>query len=393
MPRRAPSSITGIVRRFLQTETASGVACVVAIAVALVAVNSPWHASYESLWSTHVASKAGWLRLPGDVRHWIGEGAMVIFFFVIGLEIKRELVAGELRHWRAAALPVLAAAGGMLTPALIYLALTAGRGSARGWAVPMATDLAVALAVVTLLGPRVSRGLKLFVLTLAVADDVGSVIAIAVGFTAHLGVGSVCVAMLLVVVLALLAKRGLAPLPVAVVLGAGAWLATLRSGVHPTVLGVALAFALPVGDQSARLEDRLHAWGSIVIVPAFLAAAEGVRVSSLSFGSAGSNRVAVAVTVARVLGKPVGITLAAWLAVKLRVGRLPAGATWFDLAGVGVLCGIGLTVAVLVVDLSFSQPTVVAAAKFGVLSASAFAAVAGAAWLGLLSRWRTRSIR
>jgi Na+:H+ antiporter, NhaA family len=377
VPRPSPAALSAAIRRFAATEAASGAACMAAIVVALGWANSPWHSSYLTLWTAHVASAAGPLQLPGDVAHWVADGGMTVFFFVIGLELKRELVSGQLQDKRTAALPVLAAVGGMVLPAVLYLVLAAGVAPARGWVVPMATDLAVTLGVIAVLGHRVPAGMKVFLLTLAIVDDVGAVAAIAIGLTRQLDLAALAVAIGLVAVLFVLASRRVAPPAVVLLLSLGVWLATFRSGVHPTIAGVACALALPVSDWTASLEDRLHTVAASVIVPLFIVAEAGVRFSSVSLASGPAARVFLAVGGALVFGKAAGVTGAAWLAARLRIGRLPEGAGWGDLVGMAVLCGIGLTVAVLAADFSFTAPAQQQAAKLGVLTGSAVAAVVG----------------
>ena len=390
MGRSSRTFLPGFILRFLATETAAGAACVAAIVLAMVWANSPWHGSYTSFWHTRVTLGRGTLRTPETLAAWISEGAMVVFFFVVGLEVKRELLTGELRHWKAAALPVLCAVAGMVVPAAIYWSMTAGTDARDGWAIPMATDLAVAVAVIAALASRVPPALKVFLLTLAIADDIGAVVVIATFFTDHLDFAALGVAVVAVGAIAGLSRSGRQLGPLIVALAVGAWLATLRSGVHPTVAGVAIAFALPTGARSERLEERVHPVASLVIVPLFVVASAGVRIADASLSSAAAGRIALAVGVSLVVGKTLGVAGAAWILVKLRVGRLPDGVAWGQVAGLAVLCGIGLTVAVLVADLALTVPAEQAAAKIGVLGASTVAGCAGAAVLALSARRQRR---
>lgn len=397
---------------FLHVEAAGGIVLAVAAVVALVWANSPWEASYASVWNTTVVLRVGSFGVTEDLRHWVNDGLMAIFFFVVGLEIKRELVAGELRDRRAAVLPAVAALGGMVVPALLYLALNPSGPASRGWGIPMATDIAFATGVLSLLGSRIPSSLKLFLLTLAIVDDIGAIVVIAVFYTGDVSIGWLTAAVALVLVMALLKRAHVRSMPVYVVIGCAVWLATFRSGVHATIAGVALGLLAPArphlseveaeplvdtlegpGDIAAsdvrrvnyliresvpvteRLEDLLHPWTSFAIVPLFALANAGIAVSGDAIS--GGATVAVGVVVGLVAGKVIGISGAVWLAGRLGLGGLPAGASWSQVVGVSAVAGIGFTVSLFVTGLAFAGHVLQGQAKIGVLAASALAAVIG----------------
>ncbi|MEA2704753.1 MAG: Na+:H+ antiporter, NhaA family, partial [Actinomycetota bacterium] len=316
-------------RDFLRTETAGGLVLVVAAVVALVWANSPWAAGYERLWHTQIDLAIGTVGFSGDLRHLVNDGLMALFFFVVGLEIKRELVTGELRHWRTAALPAIAALGGMVVPALLYLgevALATGGTGQRGWGIPMATDIAFAVGVVALLGRRVPKSLELFLLTLAIVDDIGAILVIAVVYSDGISFTPLLAAALLVGAMALLRFRGVRWLPVYVLLGIGVWLACYESGVHATIAGALLGLLAPArpvapakSDVSVaeRLEHRLHPVTSFVVVPLFALANAGVVLKADALDAPGATGVALGVVLGLVVGTLLGVSLSAWLAVRL----------------------------------------------------------------------------
>jgi NhaA family Na+:H+ antiporter len=352
---------TSFLRRFLHDEAAGGVALLVATVVALAWANLD-PGSYEEAWHGDL-----------DLRHWVNEGLMALFFFVVGLEVRRELLHGELRGRRTATLPVVAALGGMVVPALLYLAVAGG----RGWGIPMATDIAFAVGVLALLGRRVPAGLKLFLLALAVVDDIGAVLVIALAYSEGIEPVRVLAAVVL------LGIAGATPRPVpSVLLAVGAWAALLDSGVHATLAGVAAAFVVPAGQE---VEERIHPWTSFVVVPLFALANAGVE---LDVAAAFDSAVGWGVIVGLVVGKPVGIVLAAAVTVRLRLGQLPAEVRWPHVVGAGALAGIGFTVSLFVTGLAFADPEVVEAATVAVLAASVVAALAGAA---VLTFWGSKN--
>ncbi|HUR22477.1 MAG TPA: Na+/H+ antiporter NhaA [Acidimicrobiales bacterium] len=407
-----------MLRQFLATEAAGGIVLLIAAVAALVWANSPWSASYRTLWSTDLSLGLGRFILVEDLRHWVNDALMAVFFFVAGLEIKRELMHGDLADPRVAAMPAIAAAGGMIVPALVFLAVTAGTDGSRGWGIPMATDIAFAIGVVALLGPRVPASLKLFLLTLAIVDDIGAIVIIALFYASDIQPQFLLVAGGLLAAMLCLRRAGIVWMAPYVVLGAGVWLATQASGIHPTIAGVVLGLLAPaqpliagavarhwasdLGDEpgpaeldamtrlartavspAERLEHLLHPWTSFCIVPLFALANAGVEIRSDYFGGPGSVEVTAGVFFGLVAGKALGITAAAWLAVRSGLGQLPEGATWPMVAGVTAIAGIGFTVALFIAELAFDPGSLQDAAKIGVLGASTVAAVVGA---GVLRR-------
>jgi NhaA family Na+:H+ antiporter len=400
-------------REFLVTEAAGGVLLVVATAIALVWANSPWQASYDTLWHTRLAVGLGRHELELDLRHWVNEGLMALFFLVVALEVKRELVLGELRDRRQAALPVAAAVGGMVVPALLYLAVNASDGGARGWGVPMATDIAFALGVLAVVARSIPSSVRLFLLTLAIVDDIGAIVVIALVYTSDLDVPWLGAAVAVFGVA--LAARGLGAVSTAlfVALGIALWISLHASGVHATLAGVAMGLLVPTrpgltreivvsraeqlldvfSPEAARetrriarhsvsqlewLLHELHGWSSLVIVPLFALANAGVPLGADAVADAASSPVALGVLLGLVVGKLVGITGGAWLAIRLGVASPPDGATWRHLAGVAALGGIGFTVSLFITDLAFDDQQVVDEARIGILAASVLATVTGA---------------
>jgi NhaA family Na+:H+ antiporter len=409
------------VREFLDTESAGGVVLLVGAVVALVWANSPWQHSYRALWETEVALETGRFVLSESLRDWVNDGLMALFFFVVGLEIKRELVQGELRSPRTAALPVLGALGGMVVPAVVFLVVNAGQPGVGGWGIPMATDIAFALGVVALLGPRVPSSLKLFLLTLAVADDVGAIVVIALFYSSRTDGRALGVAAGLVAAIAVLRRARVTWMPCFVVLGVGVWLATLASGIHATIAGVVVGLLTPAHplapsrlarewaedlvdeptpaellamtsaardsvSVAERLAHRLHPLTSFVIVPLFALANAGVTLSSGILAAPGTATVAVGVGLGLVVGKAVGITAACWLAVRLGLGALPRGVGWRQMTGIASVAGVGFTVSLFVAGLAFDDVALVGAAKVGILAGSLVAAVAGSALLARVCR-------
>ncbi|HEX5587735.1 MAG TPA: Na+/H+ antiporter NhaA [Acidimicrobiia bacterium] len=398
-------------RDFLRTEAAGGIVLVVATVAALVWANAA-PASYHDLWSTVFTIGTTEHHFSLTLREWVNDALMAIFFFVVGLEIKRELAEGELHDPRKAALPAIAAFGGMVVPALVYLAFNAGGAGADGWGIPMATDIAMAIGVLSLLGSRVPSPLKLFLLALAIVDDIGAILVIAV-FYSHGFDGMAAVAavgfLLAMIGLRLVGVRSLLPY---VVLGAGVWIAVQDSGVHATIAGVVLGLLAPtrpfrqpdmvdadkLADVStvetahetvvlAResvsvvewLEHLLHPWTSYVIVPVFALANAGVVLSSDSIDAAVSSPITHGIVVGLVVGKLVGISAFAWLATRLRVASLPSGTTFAQIVGIAALGGIGFTVSLFVSELAFGAAGAFTDdAKIGILAASLAAAALGA---------------
>jgi NhaA family Na+:H+ antiporter len=402
-------------RTFLRTEAAGGVVLLTATVLALAWANSPFRAGYESVWATELRFSIGAFEVSGDLRHWVNDALMAIFFFVVGLEIKREVVTGELNEVRKAMLPAVAAVGGMILPASIYLALNAGGEGARGWGIPMATDIAFSVGLLALLSESVPSGLKVFLLTLAIVDDVGVLLAIALFYSGGLGSGWLVAAVVLVAAILALRRVKVFWIPAYVVLGGALWFVTLQSGVHATLAGVVLGLLTParasdpggfddvvvgvegvarepdaeavhamtlqakeVVSVAERLEHLLHPWTSYAVIPLFALANAGLELDLDRLGGALGSSVGLGVVAGLVVGKTVGITGASWLAVKLDLGRLPEGVGWAHIVGGAAVAGIGFTVSLFIIGLAFEAPGLVEGAKTGVLVGSLIAGAVGA---------------
>jgi Na+:H+ antiporter, NhaA family len=384
---RPPLRLPAPLREYLREEAAGGVVLMAAAALALGWANSPWRVAYDALWQTPLAVQLGRFAIQADLRHWVSDGLMTLFFLVVGLEIKRELVAGELRTWRRAALPVVAAARGMAIPAPIYAAANAGRPGAPGWGVPMATDIAFALGVLALLGSRVPAALKVFLLTLAVVDDLGSIAVVALFYSRGVDLGALAVAAGLLVLVAVLVRARVWWLPLHVGLGAALWLTLWHSGVSPALAGVAMGLLTPV-PLAERLAHDLHPVSAFLVVPLFALANAGVSLEGGGLAAPGAGAVLGGVLAGRVLGKLAGIGAAAWLAVRLGLAVRPHATSWSQLAGVATVAGIGFTVPLFVADLAFPDGQFQAPVKLGLLLASVVAGAAGALVLFLAARGR-----
>ncbi|HTH06856.1 MAG TPA: Na+/H+ antiporter NhaA [Ilumatobacteraceae bacterium] len=398
-------------RDFFHQEAAGGIVLVAATVIALIWANSPWKESYFHLWHTHMSITIGTHSIDLDLQEWVNDALMAIFFLVVGLEIKREVVEGELRDPRTAALPAIAAIGGMTVPALIYVAINAGGAGVSGWGIPMATDIAMAIGVVSLLGSRVAPSLKLFLLALAIVDDIGAILVIAIFYSDDIDFGALSIAVVLVGAVALLRWLGVRYVALYVVVGAALWLAVFESGVHATIAGVILGLMAPTrpfrqrelideeslldvstaeaAAQTAMLaresvsvvewmEHLLHPWTSFLIVPLFALANAGIPITSTTLSHAFSSRVTYGVLFGLVVGKFIGVVGASWIATRLGIGTMPRGATWRGIFGVGAVAGIGFTVSIFVAGLAFDdKPLLENDAKIGILAASIIAATIG----------------
>ncbi len=408
----------------MQLEAASGLVLIGATAVALLWANLPFGESYEKFWETHLLVELGPIDFNESLRHVVNDVLMTLFFFVVGLEIKRETRLGDLRDRSAAAGPAIAAVGGMVVPALIYFALNSSGDAARGWGIPMATDIAFALGVVALLGNRIPSQARLFLLAVAIVDDIGAIAVIAIFYTDDLSFGWLAVAVALFVVVYMAKHRNVRAMSFYWIIGALVWFAVFQSGVHATLAGVALGFLTPTHpfygareyDEKARatlgsygneeqsvmerehvdhevlelanitresvspltrLEEGLHPWTSFLIVPLFALANAGVRFVGIDIGEALKDSITIGVALGLVLGKIVGITLAMYLAVRSGVARLPIGTTWSHIRGLAMLGGIGFTVSLFVTGLAFDDPAMADLAKIGIFAGSAIAGVTG----------------
>ncbi|HVL13253.1 MAG TPA: Na+/H+ antiporter NhaA [Gemmata sp.] len=420
--------------RFLQIESASGIVLLACTVVALVLANSPYEKQVHDFWEMPVRLDVGAFHVGGTLGHFvINDVLMTIFFFVVGLEIKRELVAGELRDPRKAALPVVAAIGGMLVPAGIYMALMAryvGQPEFRGWGVPMATDIAFVVGVMAILGRRVPFGLKIMILSLAIVDDIGAVMVIAVFYSGGVDWVALGMALLGFVLTYGLNRAGVRAISVYVAVGIGIWFAFHHSGVHPTMTGVLLGLLTPSREWVAReslrlslldltakleadertdpneltvmtfavresvsplerLETGLHPWVGFIVMPLFALANAGVHIDVGEL----TNPVAVAVALGLLLGKPIGIALFSFVAVRARIARLPEGVNWWVLLGGGCLAGIGFTMSLFVAGLAFEgHEQLLTAGKIGTLAGSVCSAVLGTGILLLSLRKRPTTV-
>lgn len=397
------------IHRLIHLENISGIALILGAIVAVVLATSPAAHAVEEFWHTHLAIQVGSIHLDESLLHWVNDGLMTIFFLVAGLEIKREMVTGDLRNPRQAALPVAAAAGGMIMPALLFVALSRGTEFSGGWGIPMATDIAFAVGILTLLGNRVPRKLKMFLLTLAIVDDLGAILVIAIFYSASLDLTYLGFAAAGLACMALLKQFGIWWTPVYVLLGIGVWFATFESGVHATLAGVACGLLAPAtprrpGPTSSnahpsstvdelkgiifdtretrsvadRLIHQLHPWTALLIIPVFALGNAGVSVAPSAMAEASGSVVFRAVIAGLVLGKPIGIVGACYLAVKSGLAILPKGVGWAHIVGVGFLGGIGFTVSVFISGLAYDAEEVVGNSKIAILLASVAASVAGA---------------
>ena len=413
-------------QEFAGAEASGGILLVICTAVALAWANSPWAGGYVGLWQAPLSVGLGSFVLAKPLLLWINDGLMAVFFFVVGLEIKREVLVGELASPKRAALPIAAALGGMLAPAGIYAALNAGTPGARGWGIPMATDIAFALGVLALLGGRAPLALKVFLTALAIIDDIGAVLVIAVFYTAAIWWTGLAIGLLFLLAALAANRAGVRhPLPYAL-LGLGLWLAFLQSGVHATVAGVLLALTIPAraridagdflahgrarlddfaasgpvgasalineGQQAAvedleraceevqtplqRLEHALHPWVAFAIMPTFALANAGVTVAG-DVSAAVLTPVSLGVLAGLVIGKQVGITLFAWLATRSGLAAMPSEVTWRQIYGVSWLGGIGFTMSLFIAGLAFGDSGLLATAKVAILGASLLAGAGG----------------
>ena len=417
LPKTPIDRILEPVVRFMHVEAASGVVLLVCTVIALVLANSPAADAFLNFWKTEVGFSFGTFEFRHSLKHLINDGLMVIFFFVIGLEVKREIVLGELRDLRRAALPIAAALGGMVAPAVIYLVYVSGGEGQRGWGIPMATDIAFVVGCMAVLGSRVPHSLRIMVLSLAIADDIGAILVIAVGYTKGLDFTWLAVGFAGFGVVYAFSHLGIRSIPIYSVIGIFVWFAFHESGVHATIEGVILGFMTPaksyvseglfggvlrgasqvfegggfstLSHRAAKvrqfqritretispleyLETTLHPWTSFVIMPIFALANAGVPIHLSDLGAP----VAVAVMLGLVLGKPLGIVTFSWFAVKAGLAQLPEGISWGAMLAAGFLAGIGFTMALFIAGLALSD-ALLDTAKIGVLAGSVLSAIFG----------------
>lgn len=386
-------------RKFLQTESAGGVILVVFAIASLVWVNSPFKSSFHSFWASQFHFTLGSFSFGMDLRHWVNEGFMTFFFFVIGLEIKREITSGHLSTKKSITLPLFGAVGGMVVPALAYL-LVAGSVEPQGWGVPMATDIALAVGVLSLLGNRVSSAIRAFLLGLAVVDDIGAILVIAIFYSTNVSTNWLLLALGVLVFTVALKRLNVRMMWVYVLCGIVVWYCLYKTGVHPTLAGVIFGLLTPtfphkpIADPETGesisvlewLEHLIHPWTSFVIVPLFALANAGIEISFTSLSDASTSSVAWGIFAGLVIGKPVGITLSVVMSKRLKLADIPQGASMKTFLGVGNTAGIGFTVALFISELAFSDATHQADAKIAILFGSLVSAAFSVAVLMTQSR-------
>lgn len=380
--RRLAQALARPVERFLAVQAASGIILIVAAAIALVWANSPWAASYHAAWATPIGLAFGEHRVTASTHFLVNDVLMSVFFLVVGLEIRRELHAGELSDRRRAALPAIAAVGGMLVPAAIYAVVAGGGAAARGWGVPMATDIAFAVGVLALLGPRVPPALRVLLLALAIIDDLGAILVIAIFYSSGGDPVGLAIAAAACAGFAVLHALGVRVIALYLVPALALWIGVLEAGVHPTIAGVITGLLIPTAvwpgreahSPAARLEHALHPWVAYAIMPVFALANSGVDLGGVDLGA--SPGVGLGIVAGLALGKPIGIVLACALAVRLGIAVLPRGVTWRSMLVLGSVAGIGFTMALFIAELAFAgHGGLHAMAKVSVLAASVLAAV------------------
>ncbi|MET0192404.1 MAG: Na+/H+ antiporter NhaA [Hyphomicrobiaceae bacterium] len=383
---------------FFHHEAAAGLVLMAAALAALLIDNSPLSWLYSLFLDTPVAVRVGPLSLDKPLLLWINDGLMAVFFFLVGLEIKRELVQGELSTISQATLPALAAVGGMAVPALIYVAINAGDPTGlKGWAIPAATDIAFAVGVLALLGNRVPSSLKIFLLALAILDDLGAIIIIALFYTDNLSLLSLALAAAGIAVLWTLNWRGVTRLAPYLLTGVVIWICVLKSGVHATLAGVVVAFAIPLASRNEgeptlleQLEESLHPWIAFGVLPLFAFANAGVSLQGLSLAKL-LEPVPLGIALGLFIGKPIGIFGVSWLAIRSGLAAKPEGASWLQILGVGLLGGIGFTMSLFIGTLAFDEADKAAQLRLGVLAGSLLSATAGYLLLRLIASAPPRS--
>ncbi|SDE26958.1 sodium/proton antiporter, NhaA family [Mucilaginibacter pineti] len=423
--KSAIEKLTAPVSRFIHQEHTSGIVLFISVLVAIIWVNSPFANSYHHLWDLKFSLGFNGHALDHSLHLWINDGLMAVFFFVIGLELKREFMAGELSSLKKASLPMVAALGGMLIPALIYFFINKDANSEHGWGIPMATDIAFALALLSIAGKQIPSSVKVFLSALAVADDLGAVLVIAIFYSAHISFGPLSIGLGLLVLLLIGNKMGIRSIAFYLVIGFGVWVAFLLSGVHATIAGVLVAFTIPartlINEKSyaeslrklltvfekeipnnstlttpeqhdaiekikslsanaetplQKIEYALHPWVAFVVMPLFALANAGIIIGADFFSSL-LNPVSMGVAAGLLVGKFIGVLLATWLMVKFGA-QLPAKSTWKQMAGVALLAGVGFTMSLFISGLAFTaHPQMVDQAKYGILLASLIAGLLG----------------
>ncbi len=419
-------------QEFIHRQTSGGIILFACTILALAWANSPWSSTYFSVWQSKLTMGIGPYELSKPLMLWINDGLMAVFFFVVGLEIKREVIAGELTSVRKATLPIAAAIGGMVVPATLYSLFNIGGEGSRGWGIPMATDIAFSLGVLQLLGKRVPISLKIFLTAFAIVDDIGAVLVIAIFYTAKVSIGALFLSACTLLIAIILNISGVRRPVVYALVGIVLWIAILKSGVHATVAGVLLAMVIPARTRIAegqflqssrtllndfetsgpldieaglnsdrhavlnslqeltegvqtplsRLEDELHPWVTFLVLPIFAFANAGVNMAGGGVAILG-HPVSLGIITGLVAGKVIGLGLFSWLALKLNLASMPAGVTWRHIIGVAFLGGIGFTMSLFVANLAFGSSQLLEVSKIGILAGSLVSGIVG--WLILVT--------
>jgi NhaA family Na+:H+ antiporter len=378
------SPITNAVRDFMQMESAGGILLIAAAALAMLVANSPLEHLYSALLDTLVAVQVGALSINKPLLLWINDGLMAVFFFLVGLEIKREVMEGELSSLRQVVLPGMGAVGGMVVPAAIYAWMNWGDAAAMdGWAIPVATDIAFALALLSVFGTRAPTALKVFLLTLAIFDDLAAIVIIALFYSGDLSLSALLIGTFALIVAITMNRLGVTRTSSYILLGVVLWIAVLKSGVHATLAGVLIAFCVPMRDASGKsplreLEHNLHGAVAFAILPIFAFANAGLSLTGISIDDL-MHPVALGVALGLLIGKPVGIVAFVWIATQLRLAQLPANISWTQVLGVAFVCGIGFTMSLFIAGLAFEHGSgdYFGGDRLGILAGSILSAIAG----------------
>jgi NhaA family Na+:H+ antiporter len=387
--------ISDVMSLLLRDEAISGKFLVLAAAIALVVANSPWREPFAAFWQQHLYIGIGNFGISETLRHWVDEGLMALFFLVIGLEVKREIIRGELSSFRAAALPIAAAVGGMIVAVSIYMLINAGQPGFEGWGIPMTTDTALALGVLALVSHRIPTALKIFLLAVMVVDDITAIVAIAVFYNSDITVTPLLWAAGILALMLVLQWARLMRFSTFIILGILMWIFVHASGVHATIAGAAMGLAAPIVPRSRkvtsraiaeRLERSLIPITTFVIIPLFALANTGVTFTSSAFADSEALHIGAGVIGGLLIGKSLGILAGAWLVVKLKIATLPHGVRWGHIIGVGSLAGIGFTLSIFIAELAFEGTQYIDSAKIAIFGASIIAATVGLLILRLMPR-------
>ena len=372
------------IRQFFALDMAAGIVLAVSAILAMVVANSPLHEAYEHFLHLSIGIKVGDFVLDHHLLHWINDGLMAVFFFLVGLELKREILVGELSEVKKIVLPAIAAVGGMIAPALIYAMLNFNDAHLlKGWAIPAATDIAFALGVLTLLGKRVPLSLKVFLASIAIFDDIGAILIIALFYSSGLSWGALGLAAVMLVVLLIMNRLNVTRVTAYALVGVVLWLAMLKSGIHATIAGVLLAMFIPMTDVAKpdvspleNLEHDLQDSVNLMILPLFAFANAGIYLGGSGLASL-FHSVPMGIALGLLIGKPLGVVLFSWLGVRTGLASLPAGITWKQVFGVAVLCGIGFTMSLLIGGLAFADLDKVFDERLGIVLGSVLAGLVG----------------